>query len=198
MLLAVTFEGPPFAGKSTLASLVYEYYKIKGYDVALLENSLTEEIATLARKKDAERRYLAASCLLAAGAVQLLEQAFQYLTKEIIIFDSLYSYYLIYSSYRQLKPEQLDSFLFSLHGPKILYLQCRYEQLLKRKKEPHPFSELLKSEEMFAEAERNIRQRLVKHASTRIVFVENNYEEPFDAFQKIREILDSTLKNLGP
>ena len=200
MSLVVSLEGMPLAGKTTLASLVHEYYKIKGYDSVLYTETRSSDAFILAKRRllNPDSPRLSTAFLLASNVVETYEKLLRLVTRhEIVVVDDMFSDFLVYTTLENLNLPFLDEFLLRLTLPHfIFYLKRDYKKLDLRKVEKSLFPSVLRSEEVYNKIETGVRSRLLKYCYHKARTIENNSDEPMQVFKEIKPILDELLKLL--
>jgi len=200
MSIVISFEGLPLTGKSSLATLVHDYYKIKGYEVVKIVNSHDTDIGIILQKRiSLEKKFdLEAVFLASTEVVNIYQKVLQLVgSKDIIIIDSMFSYFLIVSVMSRIHIKCLEEFILKLSIPHLIfYVVSDFKNVINRKKDKHDLDVILASEKIFNNVNKEAKSLLLKRSNKKIIQIENNQTEIFETFKSIKPVLDDILKNL--
>jgi len=200
MVIVISFEGLPKVGKTTIASLVYEYYKIKGYDVLLYRETYSSEPGILALKSAtrSEKRAFSTSFLFGAALMRAYEDILQVLgSYDLVVVDNFYSYYLLYVVLNDVNLPSVEDFLLKLTIPQIvIHLDADYDVIMRRTKDKENivFSEALKTKEVYNSVKKRFRSKLAKRFPYKVIDLEVTDEEVFETLKRVKPVIDSALK----
>jgi thymidylate kinase len=200
MVIVISFEGMPKSGKTSLASVVYEYYKIKGYAVLLYKDTYLSEHGVLALKyaEKREKRPFSTSFLFASALMKAYEDILSLLgSYDLVVVDNFYSYYLLYTAIKDVNVPSVEDFLLKLTIPNIVfYLNVDYKTVKERSrvsKITH-FSEILNSEEVFETTKKKFRSKLAKRFPYKVVDIDASKGEVFELLKQVKSVINVALK----